>query len=72
MGGRRNNVQTMTIEFAMVEQQVFEGLQRGNEVLAELQQELSLEDVEKLMADTAEAIAYQQVPSRSRYWCSCW
>lgn len=51
----------MAIEFAVVEQAVFAGLRQGNQVLAELQREMSLDDVEKLMADTAEAVAYQQV-----------
>lgn len=38
-----------------------EGLKSGNAVLSDLQKEMSLEDVEKLMADTAEAVAYQNV-----------
>ena len=33
-------------------------------MLTQLQAELSLDDVEKLMADTAEAIAYQNVNER--------
>ena len=49
----------------MVEQQVFEGLRLGNEVLTEIQRETSLEDVEKLMAETAEAIAYQEQISQA-------
>lgn len=51
----------MSIEFAQVQAQVVEKLRSGNEVLAQLQQELSLEEVEKLMADTAEAVNYQNV-----------
>lgn len=43
----------------MVEKQVFEGLAAGNQVLKELQKEMSLSDVEKLMDETADAIAYQ-------------
>lgn len=53
----------MSIEFAQVQSQVVEKLKSGNEILAQLQQELSLEEVEKLMADTAEAISYQNVSS---------
>ena len=44
-----------------MEQQVLQGLKKGNEVLGELQKEMSIEDVEQLLADTAEAIAYQNV-----------
>lgn len=61
--GQLLNLEQLTgsIEFAQVEQQVFLGLKKGNEVLAELQKEVSIEEVEKLMADTAEAIDYQNV-----------
>lgn len=38
-----------------------EGLKVGNQILKELQEEIKIEDVEKLMDDTAEAIAYQNV-----------
>ena len=50
-----------SIEFAQVESQVFSGLKAGNKILQELQAEIKIEDVERLMEDTAEAIAYQQV-----------
>ena len=50
-----------SIEFAQVEAQVFAGLKTGNKILAELQDEIKIEDVERLMEDTAEAIAYQNV-----------
>ncbi|KAL2919959.1 Vacuolar protein sorting-associated protein 20 [Polyrhizophydium stewartii] len=50
---------TSSIEYAMVEQQVLEGLKAGNQVLQELNKEMRIEDVEKLMDDTADAIAYQ-------------
>ncbi|PJF20058.1 hypothetical protein PSACC_00120, partial [Paramicrosporidium saccamoebae] len=39
----------------LVEQQVLHGLRQGNSVLTELQKEMSLDEVEKLMSDTAEA-----------------
>ncbi|KAG0274670.1 Vacuolar protein sorting-associated protein 20 [Linnemannia exigua] len=50
---------TMSIEQAMVEKQVFAGLEAGNQVLKELHKEMSLADVEKLMDETADSIAYQ-------------
>ncbi|KAF9998255.1 Vacuolar protein sorting-associated protein 20 [Entomortierella chlamydospora] len=50
---------TFSIEQALVEQQVFAGLAAGNQVLKELHREMSLSDVEKLMDETAEGIAYQ-------------
>ncbi|KAL1931331.1 hypothetical protein VTP01DRAFT_10468 [Rhizomucor pusillus] len=50
---------THSIEYALVEKQVFEGLKTGNFVLEQIHKEMSVEDVEKLMDDTAEAIAYQ-------------
>ncbi|KAI8068383.1 Snf7 family [Gongronella butleri] len=51
---------THTIEYALVEKQVMEGLKQGNQVLTDIHKEMSLEDVDKLMDDTAEAIAYQE------------
>ncbi|KAF7725206.1 peptide transporter ptr2 [Apophysomyces ossiformis] len=50
---------TRSIEYALVEKQVMEGLKSGNEVLKEIHKELSIEAVERLMEDTADAIAYQ-------------
>ncbi|KAF9117129.1 Vacuolar protein sorting-associated protein 20 [Mortierella sp. AM989] len=50
---------TFSIEQALVEQQVVAGLAAGNQVLKELHKEMSLSDVEKLMEETAEGIAYQ-------------
>ncbi|KAF8707567.1 SNF7 family, partial [Rhizoctonia solani] len=48
-----------SIEFALVEKDIIFGLQQGNQVLKTLHAEMSLEDVEKLMEETAEAVAYQ-------------
>ncbi len=48
-----------------MEVKVFEALKAGNEALQALQRENSVEDVEKLMEDTAEAMAAQEVCSRS-------
>jgi charged multivesicular body protein 6 len=44
-----------------VEKDVVFGLQQGATVLKEINKEMSLESVEKMMDDTADAIAYQQV-----------
>jgi charged multivesicular body protein 6 len=52
---------THTIEFALVEKQMIEGLRVGNEVLHAIHEEMSLDNVEKLMEDTREAVDYQQV-----------
>ena len=48
------------IEFSLIEADVVNGLKTGNEALKALQNEMRLEDVEKLMQDTADAIAYQE------------
>ncbi|KAI7876747.1 hypothetical protein K492DRAFT_166783 [Lichtheimia hyalospora FSU 10163] len=50
---------TQSIEYALVEKQVLEGLKTGNSVLKEIHKETSIEAVERLMDDTADAIAYQ-------------
>jgi hypothetical protein len=43
-----------------------EGLKHGNDVLSEIHKETSVEAVEKLMDDTADAIAYQNVRIRKK------
>ncbi|KAJ3140419.1 Vacuolar protein sorting-associated protein 20 [Irineochytrium annulatum] len=50
---------TQTIEYSLIEQDIMAGLKKGNEVLAEIHKEMSVEAVAKLMDDTADAIAYQ-------------
>jgi charged multivesicular body protein 6 len=57
------NVQKLTdaIEFAQVQTKVFEGLKQGNATLKALHANMKLEDIENLMLDTEEAIAYQNV-----------
>ncbi len=56
---------TRSVEFALIQKDVVFGLQQGTRVLREIHAEMGgLEHVEKLMGDTADAIAYQQV-SRS-------
>ncbi|CAI8024678.1 Charged multivesicular body protein 6 [Geodia barretti] len=56
------NLQQMvdTIEFTQIEVKVVEGLKLGNEALNQLHKIMSLEDVEKIMGDTQEAVEYQR------------
>jgi len=49
-----------SIEYAVVEKQVLEGIKKGNDTLKQLNDQMRIEDVEKLMDDTADAIAYQK------------
>ena len=50
------------MEFALVQKDVVFGLQQGINVLNEIHKEMGgIEHVEKLMGDTADAIAYQKV-----------
>ncbi|KAG8936518.1 Peptidyl-prolyl cis-trans isomerase cyp8 [Tulasnella sp. 418] len=50
-----------TVEFALIEKDVMFGLKQGNEVLKQIHAEMSIESVEKLMSETAEAVQYQRV-----------
>lgn len=53
---------THNVEFARIQKDVVFGLQRGTEVLREIHAEMGgIEHVEKLMGETADAIAYQEV-----------
>ncbi|KAL1892720.1 Vacuolar protein sorting-associated protein 20 [Ceratocystis pirilliformis] len=50
-----------SVEFAQIQKDVVFGLQQGTRVLQEIHKEMGgLEHVEKLMGDTADAIAYQK------------
>ena len=49
------------MEFSLIEVSVMHGLQQGNKVLSEIHKEMSIENVEKLMSETQEAIVYQRV-----------
>ncbi|BGO92693.1 hypothetical protein NBRC10512_000746 [Rhodotorula toruloides] len=49
-----------SIEFSLVEKDVLFGLKQGNDVLKQLNKEMDLATVEKLMDDTREGIAYQE------------
>ncbi|KAJ4326836.1 Vacuolar protein sorting-associated protein 20 [Fusarium piperis] len=52
---------TTDVEFALIQKDVFFGLQQGTKVLQEIHAEMGgIEHVEKLMGETADAIAYQQ------------
>ena len=53
---------TSSVEFALVQKDVIFGLQQGTRVLQEIHKEMGgIEHVEKLMGETADAVAYQQV-----------
>ena len=55
---------TSNVEFALIQKDVVFGLQQGTKVLQEIHREMGgIENVEKLMGETADAIAYQQVRS---------
>lgn len=49
-----------TIEFTQIQATVVHGLEQGNSVLKQLQKEMSLERVEKLMDETRDGIEYQK------------
>ncbi|KAK1782886.1 charged multivesicular body protein 6 [Copromyces sp. CBS 386.78] len=52
---------TSSVEFALIQKDVFFGLQQGTKVLKEIHAEMGgLEHVEKMMGETAEEVAYQQ------------
>ncbi|KAJ1338017.1 charged multivesicular body protein 6 [Microdochium nivale] len=52
---------TRNVEFALIQKDIVFGLQQGTKVLQEIHAEMGgIEHVEKLMGETADAIAYQQ------------
>lgn len=53
---------TSDVEFALIQKDVVFGLQQGTKVLREIHAEMGgIEHVEKLMGETADAVAYQKV-----------
>ncbi|PLW28551.1 hypothetical protein PCASD_07924 [Puccinia coronata f. sp. avenae] len=48
-----------SVEFSLIEKDVLFGLSQGNQILKEIHKELNIENVEKLMSETADSIAYQ-------------
>lgn len=50
----------LNIENAQIQKNVYEAMKQGNDFLKNMNQQLTLDDVEKLMEETAEAIEYQQ------------
>ena len=53
---------TADVEFAMIQKDVVFGLQQGTKVLKEIQREMGgVENVEKLVGENADAVAYQKV-----------
>lgn len=57
---RTAEMQINAVEFAKVERQVFDALKTGADALKSLQRDLNLSDIDRLNADTDEALAYQQ------------
>ncbi|KAI4870693.1 Snf7-domain-containing protein [Hypoxylon rubiginosum] len=52
---------TRSVEFALIQKDVVFGLQQGTKVLKEIHSEMGgIEHVEKLMGETADAVAYQR------------
>lgn len=62
MDGQLDNIEKMVhdLEFAQIENEVLKGLKKGNESLKKLHQIFSLEDVERIMDETRDAVEYQQ------------
>ena len=65
--GQLDSIQQLidSLEFAQVELQVVEKLKLGNESLKKLNSLMSVEEVERIMEETREAVEYQ-VPSETR------
>ncbi|PNI21856.1 CHMP6 isoform 2 [Pan troglodytes] len=49
-----------SIEFTQIEMKVMEGLQFGNECLNKMHQVMSIEEVERILEETQEAVEYQR------------
>lgn len=57
-----SSLETMvqSIEFTQIEMKVVEGLQIGNECLKKMHQVMSIEEVERILEETQEAVEYQR------------
>uniref|UniRef100_A0A4W5JXJ3 Uncharacterized protein n=1 Tax=Hucho hucho TaxID=62062 RepID=A0A4W5JXJ3_9TELE len=53
--------QVQDIEFVQIEMKVIEGLKVGNDCLKSMHEAMSLEDVERIMDETQDAVEYQRV-----------
>lgn len=61
--GQLDNLERLVhdLEFSQVEMQVLDGLKTGNEALNKIHQVLNIEEVERIMDDTREAVEKQKV-----------
>ncbi|KAI9753460.1 MAG: hypothetical protein M4579_005144 [Chaenotheca gracillima] len=60
---------TSNVEFALVQKDVVFGLQQGTAVLKEIHHEMGgIENVDKLMGENEEAVAYQKVGDTGDLW----
>lgn len=59
--GQLENLESLVhdLEFALVEVQVMEGLKTGNEALKKIHEVLRIEDIERILDETAEAVEKQ-------------
>ena len=60
--GQLNNLETLVhdLEFSQVEKQVLDGLKEGNAALKKANEMFSIDEIEQIMDDTAEAIEKQR------------